>query len=330
MKTRHLLALAVVTLLCGAAAWFSRPAPTSSGSLKSGDLLVACGSPVSIGLKGRHGELKFSLRNGVWEIDSRPGFGADQDLVAHSLELLKRLKVSRSLPDADGLAPYGLADKQPGVEPPVELTLKDAEGKVFHCRIGKRHKLESKDVGCYVLRQGDSSPVLVGDPLEMMIPLPQIWLRKVVPGVGELLSLSFSRGQAREWQASRRSGSEAFRFGFPAKLSKLDPQAAYDLCNQILQVRFVDVTAADGAVVPDPACAGEVFEVSDIEGRVIRLVAIRPEEGSMRCRLEVKPSLQLAEDTRGAELQERAVDWHFLVPLALWNAAKGIARIPGA
>ncbi len=330
MKPRHILFLFITTLICAAAAWFSRPAHEAAGTLKPGDLLASCGNPVSFQLKSPQGELNFSLKKGVWEIDSRAGFGADQDLVAQHLEIFSRLKVSRSLPAADGLAPYGLGDGQNPNDAPIHLSLKDAAGKSFSCSLGKRHEVQGKGVGRYVIRDGDASPVLIGDPLDMLRPLPQIWLRKVVPGVNELLSLSFKRGNARLWQASRKSNAEAFKFGLPISLSKLEPQAAYDLCNQILQVRFMDVTSSDGAVVADPSCAGETFEVSDIEGRIIRLVAIRPEGISMRCRLEVKASTLNSDDSRSAELQERAIDWHFLVPLKLWNiAAKDVLRLSG-
>lgn len=331
MKPRHILFLFVTTLICAAAAWFSRPAGVAAGGLRPGDLLVTCGSPVAIQLKSAQGELNFSLKKGVWEIDSRPGFGADQDLVAQHLEIFSHLKVSRSLPAADGLAPYGLGDSQTTNEAPVHLSFKDAAGKSFGCLVGKRHEVLGKGAGRYLIRDGDASPVLVGETLDSLLPLPQIWLRKVVPGVTELLSMSFSRGSSRLWQASRKNNAEAFKFGLPASLAKLDPQAAYKLCNDILQVRFMDVAAADGAVIGDPACAGETFEVSDIEGRVIHLVAIRPEGVSMRCRLEVKSSGLNSEDARSAELQERAIDWHFLVPLKLWNvAAKDVLRLGGS
>ncbi len=205
MKSKTLLVLVcLVALLAVLAAVVLRSGKDDEKQTRLGQKVFAdlpFQKVEKIRIVSRNGSVTIEKTPAGWVIDQKEGYPADFSKISELVEKLRNLKVGRrfaataEVTDRLGLHPPSQAgvDKDKSAR---RLELLDAEGRpVADLLIGKPRQSESGFGGHYLMRNGQSTVLLVDKSFKYLSSQPDKWLHRQVVDLGDdtVESVSFYR-----------------------------------------------------------------------------------------------------------------------------------------
>ena len=215
---------------------------------------------VEFALRSAAGGLTMVRRGGIWTIEERGNFPADEERVRELLLKLVELKIVQAEPVAQAQrARLNLLAPVAGAEPGTATSLKLKDGKgtaIASLLLGKKVTTQTAapgpsadqgtPTGRYVMQEKDTGiVVLVTDPLETADPKPEAWLSKNLIRAERIKSVTATGPDGKKrFTLSRESESEDWKLAGGAKP---DLQKAQDAAGALQAMTLKDVVTDSGA-----------------------------------------------------------------------------------
>ena len=323
MRKKQFISAIVLLILLAIISFLSRDEDLS-GNFKVGDKVFQNLDPnsinkITVSQKTLKQETVLEKKDNEWLVSNRYEVTADPALIRQFTDLIKTAEAVHVVPFKPEDLPLFQLDENSGVKVDIETEGNPVETFYF----GKNHSFSAQSSGRYIYLPESKAIVLLDKPLSYISALPSIWLKKYLPFHEEVAAATLYSDSNIVWKTERQNAQTPFRMVIP-KASEKSPQQIKQLMIYTMQLRFMDIVPAENNFTPDPQLKKVNLILQTYDGKIYKLDFLKLVGNQVRCSLKLIANSTNNEFVKSFvnidQLKEELSEWHFMVPLAFYEA----------